>query len=83
MGSSLDPSGPGETGAGLKLNAESGAFGDISTTAGGEEPGFGSTTNQTETVEKSDPFIDRLYSVGDPAPITYSFLIPLLFWINL
>ena len=65
----------GEIGAGLNPSVENGAFGDISTTTGTEEPGFGSTTNQTETVEKSETFIDHLYSVGVEAPICYSFLI--------
>ena len=80
MGSDLDLLEHGETGAGLKPSAERGAFGDISTTTGTEEPGFGSTTNQTETAEKSEPFIDHLYSVGVRPPICYSFLISLLFF---
>ena len=73
MGSVPGPLKPGETGAGLKPSAESRAFGDILTTTGTEEPRFGSTINQTQTAEKSEPFIDHLYSVGVPPPICYSF----------
>ena len=62
MASSLEKSKLGETGAGLCPSAEHGASGDTSTTTGTEEPGFGSTTNQTETAATFEGFIDSSLS---------------------